>query len=569
MSTDDTPKPHFLEVTDDERARIAKERAEAAAPTMSQQLNQIREEQERRQREWEAKNKIRSEAESAIQSLSAFLHPWSDSCSAVATEARISSHDPAVDVYKDGWEANIPIPDLEELTLRLCAVGAALLTTGDSEFIDTIAGDGPQFEMARLLVRDAIHAGPEAVRKQLDELFAPDQWKNRPLVRDILTFKLIHPNGVIPKLTAARFGEPSAPLNTTAMPVELKAETLAVGDVSLAAEPFHVMGLEEVRQFGERVKAVHGRLAKAIAAIRQTPATSKAWLDNLQRPGLMLGDCLKLGPPTRGSILRELADVNEANLIGVKCLDGERKTAHQTVLAVAEFIGIEFQKCRDWECSRISEETRLAEIGELCRKLADINVEGLTERLDAEAVALTRLLAKPVEMQVRPQSVSTHVISSGTAPSVVTVPPAALAGGAKPGEPNSPAPAAPKDLGTPGDVRQPVAEGKLPDYVFGYADILTTIGVKPIDKSNKGRVKRLNEKHNGPIIIGDSSPPKAERVKLIEWWRGMEAMWQSQQDSQANKAATVAEQYQHGRDATVVPGIDGHVKKNRAKKSKS
>ena len=126
--------------------------------------------------------------------------------------------------------------------------------------------------------------------------------------------------------------------------------------------------------------------------------------------------------------------------------------------------------------------------------------------------------------------------------------------------------AAPKGVGTPVDVRQSVDEDKLPVIVFGYADILTTIGLLPVNDTNKGRVKRLSEKHDGPIIIGKNSPPKAERSKLIGWWKGMEAMWQSQEDTRTNAVATVEEQYLHGKDATVFPGIGGHEKKSQSKK---
>ena len=179
---------------------------------------------------------------------------------------------------------------------------------------------------------------------------------------------------------------------------ELRRETEANSE-SHSDGPFCVVRLDEAQQFGERVKAVHAKLAKAITAIRKTATTSEAWLDNLQRPGLMLRDYLEHGPRTNEKILREIADADDGNLIEVKCLDGECKSAHQTVLAVAEFIGIQFNEAREWELRRVPEETRLAEIHDLQRLLEDFNNEDLAARLDTEVSALMRLLAKPVEPQ--------------------------------------------------------------------------------------------------------------------------------------------------------------------------
>ena len=104
----------------------------------------------------------------------------------------------------------------------------------------------------------------------------------------------------------------------------------------------------------------------------------------------------------------------------------------------------------------------------------------------------------------------------------------------------------------------------FPDTRGGYPDMLQTLK-RDNNPTEKGRLERLNDSHDGPIITGESGqPPKAERMKLIAWWNSLEEIWKSQQSIRTNTAATVAEQYPHGRDATVVPAIGGQVKKRRS-----
>ncbi len=125
---------------------------------------------------------------------------------------------------------------------------------------------------------------------------------------------------------------------------------------------------------------------------------------------------------------------------------------------------------------------------------------------------------------------------------------------------------APKGEGTPGNDRQPVVEVKPKVYLSGWPDILDAVGRKNI-QTEKNSVLGLNERFDGPIPkVGKGSKPLVEKSTLLNWWNGLEDQFREIDASQKNKAATVAEQYQYGRDATVFPGIGGHEKKSQSKK---
>lgn len=135
------------------------------------------------------------------------------------------------------------------------------------------------------------------------------------------------------------------------------------------------------------------------------------------------------------------------------------------------------------------------------------------------------------------------------------------AGGEQPEATSEPTKATTSQSIPPGS-NEPTATPK--DYVIGWADILQALN-RDNNATWRGRVERLNESHNGPIIKGATGQqPTVVKTKLIAWWNGLEEILESQQSNRTNTAATVSEQYPHGRDATVVPGISGQVKKRRS-----
>ena len=128
-------------------------------------------------------------------------------------------------------------------------------------------------------------------------------------------------------------------------------------------------------------------------------------------------------------------------------------------------------------------------------------------------------------------------------------------------EANSKPPKATTSQSIPPGIDEPAAIPK--DYVIGWADILQTL-MRDNNPTEKGKVERLNELKNGPIIKGGTGQqPIAEKTELIHWWNNLGETWTNRQSVQTNTAATLEEQYSHGRDAIVVPGIGGQVKKRQ------
>jgi len=56
---------------------------------------------------------------------------------------------------------------------------------------------------------------------------------------------------------------------------------------------------------------------------------------------------------------------------------------------------------------------------------------------------------------------------------------------------------------------------------------------------------------------------KLIKAKLRSWWEGLEQRFRELEQKQADRQATVADQYSYAKDGTVVPGIAGGVKKRR------
>jgi hypothetical protein len=103
-------------------------------------------------------------------------------------------------------------------------------------------------------------------------------------------------------------------------------------------------------------------------------------------------------------------------------------------------------------------------------------------------------------------------------------------------------------------------------YLMNWPQILDALGLKD-NQENRERLRRLSEFYDGPIVSGGqgSSPTLINRAVLIAWWNGLEEQHQERAQREKDASATVDEQYQHGRGATVVPGISGEMKKRRRK----
>jgi hypothetical protein len=103
------------------------------------------------------------------------------------------------------------------------------------------------------------------------------------------------------------------------------------------------------------------------------------------------------------------------------------------------------------------------------------------------------------------------------------------------------------------------------DYLFGWDSILSALGRKD-STEERGRVDRLNDTHNGPIIAPrQGGKVTAERAALIQWWNSLEDRLREIQQRKLDSDATVASKFQYGRKGEVVPEISGEVKRGRAK----
>ena len=120
--------------------------------------------------------------------------------------------------------------------------------------------------------------------------------------------------------------------------------------------------------------------------------------------------------------------------------------------------------------------------------------------------------------------------------------------------------------GSKGAPREEIGEPVEPKhYLLTWRAILEALNQIHTDES-KERVRKLNEKYSGPIIMGGrGEQPKVTREKLLEWWNGLESRFRELEARDRDRQATVESQYKHGRDATAVPEIGGHVKKRRRK----
>lgn len=109
------------------------------------------------------------------------------------------------------------------------------------------------------------------------------------------------------------------------------------------------------------------------------------------------------------------------------------------------------------------------------------------------------------------------------------------------------------------------SEAQPNDYLFGWPAILGALKRNNNDEE-KSRIRRLNDSplHPGPIVIpGQGSQPKVEKSKLIKWWNDLGNRFDEIDGREQSIAASVSDQYKHGRDGIVAPIIGGSVKKRR------
>lgn len=89
------------------------------------------------------------------------------------------------------------------------------------------------------------------------------------------------------------------------------------------------------------------------------------------------------------------------------------------------------------------------------------------------------------------------------------------------------------------------------------------------DPQTRDKIRKLNEQHNGPIRLpqGKGTQPSVDKAVLLVWWDGIRGHFDARNDEEEAKSAsarlTVAETCNYGRSGTVVPGIEGSVKRTR------
>lgn len=100
-------------------------------------------------------------------------------------------------------------------------------------------------------------------------------------------------------------------------------------------------------------------------------------------------------------------------------------------------------------------------------------------------------------------------------------------------------------------------------YLTKWPEILIALGMKN-NNEDRGRVKHANSQYNGPIVIPkQGAQPKVNKAKLIEWWNGLEAQWNTGYQRGRDAKPTADAQHPYGRGGTVAPEISGGVKKRR------
>ncbi len=100
-------------------------------------------------------------------------------------------------------------------------------------------------------------------------------------------------------------------------------------------------------------------------------------------------------------------------------------------------------------------------------------------------------------------------------------------------------------------------------YLWNWSEILAALGLRN-RAQNRRRVRDANMRFHGPIIPPKKGgQPKVCKERLLAWWNALEEQFHEREQTQLNKEATLAPRFQYGKNATVLPGIAGHVKKRR------
>jgi hypothetical protein len=101
------------------------------------------------------------------------------------------------------------------------------------------------------------------------------------------------------------------------------------------------------------------------------------------------------------------------------------------------------------------------------------------------------------------------------------------------------------------------------DYLLSWREILFALKLKNT-RDRQRLVRRLNHFHCGPILFtGAGSQPRAVKDNLLTWWNALEHVWKASEQTRTDAQESTREQYDCGRDGTVVPDIAGHVKRRR------
>ena len=102
-----------------------------------------------------------------------------------------------------------------------------------------------------------------------------------------------------------------------------------------------------------------------------------------------------------------------------------------------------------------------------------------------------------------------------------------------------------------------------PTYLANWREILVALGMKD-NQEDRQTVGRLNKSYAGPIATpGQGRQPFAEKTGLLEWWAGLDAKVQAEQDRNRDATASVSSGHPFGRGGQVVPDISGGVQKRR------
>jgi hypothetical protein len=112
-------------------------------------------------------------------------------------------------------------------------------------------------------------------------------------------------------------------------------------------------------------------------------------------------------------------------------------------------------------------------------------------------------------------------------------------------------------------VNAPSAQSGCKTYLWNWREILAALGMRN-NAENRRRVREATTNFSGPIVLPTKGgQPKVCKERLLLWWNSLEQCFCEQEQKQLDASASVAASYKHGKEATVLPDIAGHVKKRR------